>query len=130
MNGCSYLLHKQKPKMFLKSFMHVINGHQQSFVHSSHPQDGMARLEKLLLLCTPCQGQFGFLTFQSNRYLCYTNRALPQGRIGHAEERPERPCGLTREALRISIASFYCRQALPPWKQKRKTSGCGAEPHL
>ncbi|HAU32441.1 MAG: hypothetical protein XD78_1835 [Desulfotomaculum sp. 46_296] len=23
-----------------------------------------------------CQGQFGFLVFQSNRYLCYTNRAL------------------------------------------------------
>jgi len=34
------------------------------------------------VMCTPCQGQFGFLTFQSNRYLCYTNRALPQGRIG------------------------------------------------
>ena len=34
------------------------------------------------MMCTPCQGQFGFLVFQSNRYLCYTNGALPQGRTG------------------------------------------------
>ena len=38
--------------------------------------------QKSILMCTPCQGQFGFLVFQSNRYLCYTNGALPQGRIG------------------------------------------------
>src|SRR5665648_974780 len=28
------------------------------------------------LMYTTCQGQFGFLVFQLNRYLCYTNGAL------------------------------------------------------
>jgi len=27
--------------------------------------------------CTLCQGQFGFLALQLNRYLCCTNRAYP-----------------------------------------------------
>ena len=32
-----------------------------------------------LLMCTPCQGQYGFLIFQPKRHLCYAKRALPQG---------------------------------------------------